>query len=201
MLRSFILLPLLAFVISGCITSESGGPSEPNESVPSSASDAGLAALLSGSLNPETCEGVLGRPPPTHTLELQALTDTAQATEPSLESMCAAVYETSVPAEPFLTVALIKFNADGPAVARYDLLREVFVTEGIPISEVTSADERTADWFSALIDRDGIGRTTVVQLNSWVLTVSYGPTTEDSLWTADDLQLIGESIIGRAQER
>jgi hypothetical protein len=75
----------------------------------------------------------------------------------------------------------------------------VFVTQGIPISEVTSADERTADWFSALMDSDGIGRTTVIQLNSWVLTVSNGPTTEDALWTTDDLQFIGESIIARAR--
>jgi hypothetical protein len=51
--------------------------------------DIGLAEFFA-SIS-ETCEGVLGSPPPTHTLELQALTDTAQENEQSLESMCAAV--------------------------------------------------------------------------------------------------------------
>ena len=200
MLRYRLVLPLLAFVASACITSESGQPPEPDISVPLSASEAGLAALSSESLNPETCQGVLGSPPGTHTLELQALTDTAQAGVQEIDSMCAAVYETPVPGDPFLTVALIKFKTDGPAIDHYELLKEVFVTQGQPISEVNSADDRLLDRFSALLDRDGIGRTTVLRQNSWILTVSVGPTTADSLWTSDDVQLIGESIIGRAQE-
>ncbi len=199
MLRYLLLLPLLAIAVSACITSESGEPSEPDVSVPLSASEAGLAALSNEDLDPETCEGVLGSPPSTHRLELQALTETAQG-GPGIDSMCAAVYETSNPGEPFLTVALMKFNSDGAAIARYELLREVFVTQGQPISEVNSADGGLLDRFSALIDSEGIGRMTVLRQSTWVLTVSIGPTTATSLWTTDDVQLIGESIIGRAQE-
>ena len=114
--------------------------------------------------------------------------------------MCSAIFDTSTPGDPFLAVALIKFNTDAPAIARYDLLKNVFVTQSVPISEVNSADEATLDRFSGLLDRDGIGRTNVFRQNNWVLTVSNGPTTADSLWTLDDLQIIGESIIGRAQK-
>ena len=188
-----------AFVFSACATSDSGEAPEPVVSGQGSASAAGLAALSTGSIDPVTCAGVLGSPPVTHTLELQSLTDTGQAGSPQVDSMCAAVYETSSPGDPFLTVALINFDSGGAAAAHYDLLKGAFVAQGIAISEVNSADEGLMDSVSALIDTDGIGRTTVFRGESWVLTVSVGPTTEDSLWTTADLQVIGESILGRAQ--
>ena len=75
----------------------------------------------------------------------------------------------------------------------------MFVAEGVPLSEVNSADDNALDWVSALIDRDGIGRTTVLRQENWVMTVSVGPTTTDSPWTTTDIQAIGESIIDRAQ--
>ena len=197
--RRLYLLLLLALVVSACGTSESGEAPDPVSSGPDPTSAAGAAALSSDPIDPLTCQGVLGRPPDTHTLELQSLTDSGQAGSEQIESMCAAVYETSVPGDPFLTVALIEFDSDGPAADHYDLLKNVFVAEGIPLSEDDSADTGPLDWVSALIDRDGIGRTTVMRQRSWVMTVSVGPTTADSPWTSTDMRTIGESIINRAQ--
>ena len=113
--------------------------------------------------------------------------------------MCAAVYETSNPGDPFLSIALIRFDSDDAAEARYELLKDAFVAQGVAISEVDNAAEGLVDRVSALIDRDGIGRMTILRQKSWVLSASVGPTTDDSLWTTVDIQLIGESIIGRAQ--
>ena len=197
--RSLSLMLLLAFVISACATSASGDPPEPVLSGRDSASAAGLAALSTETIDPATCEGVLGSPPSTHTLELQSLTGSGQGGSDRIDAMCAAVYETSNPADPFLTVALIMFDSDGPAVAHYDLLRGAFITQGFAISEVNSAGEGLLDRVSALIDNDGIGRTSVLHQKNWVLTISVGPTMVDSLWTNADIDVIGESIIGRAQ--
>lgn len=199
MFRYLVLLGSLAFLFSACATSESGAAPSPIVSIQPSASDAGMAAMSNETINPETCEGVLGAPPSTHTLELQSLTETVQDEVQQISTMCAAVYETSRPGDPFLTVALIKFDSDGPAVARYDLIKDAFVALDHPISEINSSDDGSLDRFSALIDMEGIGRTTVLRQNSWVLTVSIGPTTADSLWTTDDVQLIGESVLARAQ--
>ena len=194
------LTPLLSFfvLISACATSSGEAP-DPVVSGPGPMSAAGAAALSSDPIDPETCQGVLGQPPGTHTLELQSLTDSGQAGSDRIDSMCAAIYKTPTPGDPFLTVALIEFDADGPAAAHYDLLKDVFVAEGVPLSEVNSADDNALDWVSALIDRDGIGRTTVLRQENWVMTVSVGQTTTDSPWTTTDIQAIGESIIDRAQ--
>jgi len=199
--RRLVLVPLLVLVISSCaITGTSGEAPDPVSSGLGPTSAAGAAALSTGSIDPATCEGVLGPPPQTHTLELQSLTDSGQGGSPRIDSMCAAVYQTSNPGDPFLTVALMRFDGDGPAVAHYDLLKAVFAAEGIALSEVDSTDEGVLDWVSALIDSDGIGRTTVMRQTRWVMTISVGPTTDDSLWTATDVQVIGESIIARAQK-
>lgn len=199
MFRFLILLPVLAFAISACITSSSGEAPKPNVSVPLATSAAGASALATGSVDPETCEGVLGSPPATHTLELRSLTQSAQQESQQIEAMCSAVYETSNPGDPFLTIALIKFDSDTPSIERYDLIKSAFTTFGNPISEVNNADDGALDHFSALIDSDGIGRTTVLRQKNWVMTSSNGPTTADSLWTTDDLLVIGESILERAQ--
>jgi hypothetical protein len=129
---------------------------------------------------------------------LQSLTETASTGDVAVDSMCAAVYQTSTPGDPFLTVALINFDGDRSAVARYDLLKTAFVAEGGSLSEVESADEASLDRFSMLIDRDGIGRTTVFRKTTWVATVSAGPTTSDSPWSARDIEVIGQSILNRA---
>ena len=70
--------------------------------------------------------------------------------------MCSAVFQTSNPGEPFLAVALLKFDSDTPAIAHYELLKDAFVALNHPISEVNSADDGLLDRFSALIDK---GRT------------------------------------------
>ena len=197
--RGLFLMPIVALVMSACVTSSGQAPG-PVVSGPGSVSAAGAAALSTDLIDPATCEGALGLPPETHTLELQSLTDSGQAGSQRIDSMCAAVYDTSTPGDPFLTVALINFDSDEPATAHYDLLKEFFVAEGIPLSEVDSTDEGVLDWVSGLIDRDGIGRTTVMRQKNWVLTISVGPTIEASLWTSTDIQAIGESIINRAQK-
>lgn len=200
MFRLIVLLPVFILTAAACATSSSGEAPTAVVSVPLTTSAAGAAALVSGPLNPETCEGVLGSPPSTHTLGLQSLTGIAQQESSQINAMCSAVYETSNPGDPFLTIALIKFDSDTPSIERYDLLKSTFVTIGHPISEINNADADHIDRFSALIDRDGIGRTTVLRQNNWALTVSVGPTTQDSLWTSDDLQVIGESILERVRQ-
>jgi hypothetical protein len=197
--RSLYPLLLLTIVVSACGTSESGEAPDPVSSGPDPTSAAGAAALSSDPIDPLTCHGVLGRPPETHTLALQSLTDSGKAGNEQIDSMCAAGYETSVPGDPFLTVALIEFDSDGPAADHYELLKSSFVAEGITVSEVDSADDGPLDWVSALIERDGIGRITVMRQMNWVMSVSVGPTATDSPWTSTDMRTIGESIINRAQ--
>jgi hypothetical protein len=192
------MLLVLLLVISACGGSSGGSP-DPGSSGPDPTSAAGAAALSSGPIDPETCHGVLGPPPDTHTLELQSLTDAGQGGSEPIDVMCAAVYETSIPGDPFLTVALIRFDADESAAAHFDLLKGVFVAEGVPLSEADRPDEEQVDWVSALMDRDGIGRTTVLRQGNWVMTVSVGPSTSASPWTIEDIQAIGESIIERVQ--
>ena len=114
--------------------------------------------------------------------------------------MCSAVYETSDPSDPFLALALMKFDVDATAIERYEFYKRVYVTDSYAISEVNNADEALLDHFSALIDGEGIGRTNALRHKNWLLTITNGPTVTDSPWTTDDLQLIGESILRRAQE-
>lgn len=197
--RRLSMLFALFLAISAC-GGGPGGASDPGSSGPDPTSAAGAAALSSGPIDPETCQGVLGPPPVTHSVELQALTDSGQGGSESIDAMCAAIYRTPNPGDPFLTVALIKFDADGPAAAHFDLLKEVFAADGVPLSQGDAPAEGRLDWVSALMDRDGIGRTTVLHQRNWVMTISVGPTTTDSPWTTADIQAIGESIIGRAQQ-
>ena len=170
-------------------------------SVPLTPSAAGLAAMSNGSPDPVSCEGVLGTPPTSHRLELQALTETVQDGAPQIVTMCVAVYQTSTVGDPFLTVALINFDSASLAVVRYEMLKDVYVSQKkqYPFSEINSADDGLLDEFSALMDNEGIGRTTVLRQNNWVLTISNGPIIAGSPWTTDDLRIIGGSIIRRAQ--
>ena len=189
---------LVVMVAAACVSSSGDAP-DPVVSGGGSTTAAGEAALSSEPLDPLTCQGVLASPSGTLSLELQSLTETAQAGDQLIDTMCAAVYETSTPGDPFLAVALINFDGDRSAVAHYDLLKAAFVSEGSVLSEVDSADEASLDRFSTLIDRDGIGRTTVLRKTTWVVTISVGPTTTDSPWTATDIEVIGQSILNRAR--
>lgn len=193
---------ILTFVIVaavGCTLTKSGEAVEPVSSVPLSPSAAGISAMSDGLLDPVSCEGVLGTPPTSHTLELQALTETVQDSAQQINTMCAAGYKSSIPDGPFLVVTLIEFDSVAPAIVRYDMLKNVYSSQDYPISELNNADDSLLDWFSALMDNEGIGRTTVLRLNNWVLTISNGPIIAGSPWTTDDLRIVGESIIRRAQ--
>lgn len=193
------LMTFLVVAVVGCTITGTGEAPSPVSSIPLTASDAGLAATSDGPLDPVSCEGVLASPPATHTLELQALTETGQGGSEQIDTMCAAVYQASTPGDPFIAVALIAFDSSAPAVVRYDMLRDVYSSGSYPVSEINNADDGLLDEFSALMDSDGIGRTTVIRHNSWILTISSGPTVAESPWTADDLRIIGRSIIARAQ--
>ncbi len=198
MFRFLAPLAFVALLVTACIDL-SGEGSEPNTSGSLDTTEAGRAALLTGPLNPETCEEVLADPPSSYTLQLQALTASAQGGSPRLETMCAAIFQTSAADGSFLTMALIRFDSLDPAIARYNLLKAALIALDHPISEIDNANDDLLDWFAARIDSDGIGQTTVLRLNNWVLSISIGPTIAESTWNTDDLLLIGESIIRRAQ--
>jgi hypothetical protein len=195
-----VVLGLLLIGASGCV-STSGDAPDPIRSGGGFTTAAGGAAVSNEPIDSSTCEGVLAGPPDTHSLKLQSLTDSGQANSPGIDTMCAALYQTSAPGDPFLTVALINFEADRFAAAHYDLLKGAFVAQGITLSEVDSLDESSLDQFSALIDREGIGRTTVFRKTTWVVTLSIGPTTSASPWTARDIEAIGQSILTRTGRR
>jgi hypothetical protein len=188
---------LVTIVATACVSSSGDAP-DPVVSGGGSTSAAGEAALSSEPLDSLTCQGALANPSGNLSLQLQSLTETAHAGDEKVNTMCAAVYDTSTPGDPFLAVALINFDEDLSAVAHYDLLKAAFVAEGSGLSEVDSADDASLDRFSALIDSDGIGRTTVLRKTTWVVTISSGPTISDSPWTATDLEVIGQSILNRA---
>jgi hypothetical protein len=192
-----VVLGLLLFGASGCVTTSGEAP-DPTQSGGGFTTAAGDAALSSEPIDPLTCQGVLASPTGTHSLKLQSLTESVQADSQGVDTMCAAMYQTSTPGGPFLTVALINFDADRSAAAHYDLLKGAFAAQGIAISEVNSASEGSLDRFSALIDKQGIGRTTGFRKTTWVATVSVGPTTDASPWTARDIEVIGQSILTRA---
>ncbi len=196
------LLQMLVFVllVSACgIASESGEAPEPVLSVALATSEAGVAALSSASIDPDTCEGVLGNAVGAHSRKTRSFTSTVQSSDQQIEAMCSATYETQKPGDPFLTAALIKFDSDEPAIARYEMIKEGWVINDMPISEINNADEALLDRVSVLIDSDGMGRIVALRKKNWLLTISIGPTTDVSPWTAGDTQMIGESIMGRVQ--
>ncbi len=126
MFRFLAPLAFVALLVTACIDL-SGEGSEPNTSGSLDTTEAGRAALLTGPLNPETCEEVLADPPSSYTLQLQALTASAQGGSPRLETMCAAIFQTSAADGSFLTMALIRFDSLDPAIARYNLLKAALI--------------------------------------------------------------------------
>jgi hypothetical protein len=187
----------MVLVTSACITSTGDAP-DPVISGVGAPTASGDAALSSEPINPLTCEGVLAAPVDTHSLELQALTESGQAGGQEVDAMCSAVYEPSTSGDPFLAVALIDFTADRSAATHYDLLKAAFAADDSVLSEVDSADGDSMDQFSAFVDRDGIGQTTVLRKTDCVVTISVGPTIDASPWTATDIAAVGESILNRA---
>jgi hypothetical protein len=194
------LLPLLFIVlISGActISSESGQAPEPELSHELEITDAVGAALTAVAVNADTCEGVLADNPPEFTLATQSHTSAAVKDAQQVELTCTATYETSTPGGPFMSVGLIKFESDESAVERYEMIKDSFVINSLPISELNNADESLMDHVSVLINGDGMGRIIAVRQNSRLLTVSIGPTMEVVPWTASDIEVIGKSIMKR----
>jgi hypothetical protein len=198
MSRILILLAIIALVAVACTaTSESGEASEPVVSGVPDTTAAGAAALTTGSVDADTCEGVLGAPPDGGTLKTRSFTDTIKDSGQSIKVMCNADFESSTPGDPFLSTTLIEFDTDEPAVDRYEMIKDGFVVNSMPISEVNSADENLVDQLSILIDSDGVGRIVVLRQNNRVLTITIGPSMEAVPWTAADITMIGESIMER----
>jgi hypothetical protein len=198
MSRTVFVLLILALVASACtVTSKSGEASEPVRSNELTSTDAGNIALTTAEIDATTCSGVLGAAPEGLVLNTESLTSTAVSEAQQIELTCAASYESSIPGDPFMTATLTKFESDGPAIERYEMIKEGFVTNNHPISELNSADENLTDQVSALIDGDGVGRTIVLRKKSKLVTVSIGPTMAAVPWTAADIEIIGKSILER----
>lgn len=197
-MRSILLLAFTLLLVSACaVASESGEAPDPVSSNVAPTSEAGAAAISAAVIDPRSCSGVLGPAIGTHSLETESFTETVQTSEQHIEAMCSASYETTVPGDPFLTVALIKFDSIEPAIDRYEMIKEGFVVNDLPISEVNSSDPGALDQLSALIDSDGMGRITVFRKQNWAISISVGPTTDVAPWTTGDLEMIGKSILER----
>jgi len=194
------LLPLLfiAMISGACaISSESGQAPEPELSHELEITDAVGAALAAVPVNADTCEGVLADNPPEFTLATQSDTSAAVKEAQQVELSCTATYESSTPNGPFMSVGLIKFESDESAVEKYETIKDGFVINSLPISELNNADESLMDHVSVLINGDGMGRIIAVRQNSRLLTVSIGPTMDVVPWTASDIEVIGKSIMKR----
>jgi len=198
--RLLISIISLGILITACgVASESGGASEPVVSAANPTSEAGAIAASSDVINPETCEGVLGEPPVQYRLDTNPLTDVATQSEQQIESMCSALFDSGAPGGTFLAVTLFQFSSDGPAVDQYELIKSGFVEGGVPFSELNNADEGLTDRVSALIDSGGMGRITAMRQNHWVVTVSFGPSTEFAPWLVGDLEMIGLGVLERVR--
>jgi hypothetical protein len=197
------LLPLLfiALISAACTaSSESGQASEPELSIELEMTGAGNAALTTFAVDADTCEGVLADNHPEFSLSTRSHTSAAVKEAQKVELNCTASYETSTPGGPFMSVGLIKFETDRAAIDRYEMIKEGFVINSLPISELNNSDESLMDHVSVLIDSDGMGRIISVRQNSRLLTVSIGPTMDAVPWTAADIGIIGKSIMKRWSE-
>ena len=190
----------MAFAAMACgVSSESDEVSEPVVSPAIATTESGSNAVSAAEIDADTCDGVLAPVTGRLSLETQPLTDTVKEAQPQIESMCSALYETGEVGGEFLTIALIGFDSDDSAVSHYEMMKDVFVVSGVPISEVNNADERLTDQVSALMDSDGIGRTTVLRRQGWVMSVSVGPTMADSPWVVGDMEMIGRGVLDRVK--
>jgi hypothetical protein len=198
--RILIVLPLAVIAFASCVVSSSGEAPSPVVSILYTPSSAGIAAMSGDPVDPRSCSGVLAESPETHVLDLEPLSGSGQGGG-GLETMCSAVYTSRKMDDTFLAIALMSFDSNEHAADHYELLKNVYVTEEHPFSELNSVDDAQVDRLTARSDRDGIGQTTIFRQKDWVLTISNGPTIAESPWTGDDLHLIGESIIARAQQK
>ena len=79
MSRYLLLFPVLALVITACtISSKSGEAPEPVLSGALTTSEAGIAALSTAAIDPDSCSGVLGAAQGVHSLQAQSFTSTVR---------------------------------------------------------------------------------------------------------------------------
>ncbi len=177
---------------AGCVIStDTGGPSDPVSSVPITNSPEGLAAVGAGFVDADTCAGVLGTAPSDQALEVRSLTSTVAVPGRDIDAMCSASFESSIPGDHFLTTTVILFSSDQAAIDRYEMIKDGFVIQNLPIYELNNASSDLIDQVGALINRDGMGRVATLRKKSWVVTVSAGPSTDAMPWLLGDLESIG----------
>jgi len=200
MFRSIGLMLFVAIAVSACGgTSESGEASEPVVSAVNPTTEAGSSAISTSSIDTLTCDGVLSPITGDLGLNTQAITHSAQASQPEIVSMCSTMYDTGIAGREFLAVALIEFDSDDSAIAHYELMKAAFVESGAAISELNNAAENLIDQVSGLIERDGVGRSIVMRQRTWVVSVTVGPTTAESPWVVGDMEMIGRGVLGRVE--
>ncbi len=194
-LGSLMALAMLAMVIVAC--GSSGEASEPIQIPANPTSVSGSSAISTEVIDPSSCAGVLTEIEGDLSLFRDSLTDSVRTSQPQIESMCSAMYDTSLPGREFLAVVLIQFDTDDSAVDHYELIKNAYIESEDAISEINNSDERLIDQLSILIDSDGIGRTMVMRQMEWIVTVSVGPTMAESPWNVGDIELIGTSVLER----
>jgi hypothetical protein len=194
------LLSLVAIALMACgVSSESGGASEPVQEPANPTTEAGSSAISSAVLDAETCDGVLSPITGDLSLATESLTEIAITSQPQLISMCSAMYDTGLPDREFLVVALMEFKSDDSAIEHYDLMKAAYTETGAGMSELNNADESLIDQMSALIDDEGVGRTTILRQKAWLVSITVGPTMAQSLWNVGDIEAIGRSVLERAK--
>jgi hypothetical protein len=190
-----MMLVVLTSVIVAC--GSSGEASAPIQIPVNPTTVSGSSAILTEVIDPSSCAGVLAEIEGDLSLFRDSLTDSVQTSQPQIESMCSAMYDTTFPGREFLAVVLIQFDTDDSAVDHYELIKNAYIESEDAISEINNSDERLIDQLSILIDSDGIGRTTVMRQMEWIVTVSVGPTMAESPWNVGDIELIGTSVLER----
>ncbi len=139
-----------------------------------------------------TCEGVLGIPPHTFTLDSSTLTDSAKGGNPQISSFCTAGYQSVDARGPFLTVAVLTFANDAAAKAHYDLAVSDLANSGYPHTE-TESEARNRIIIEA--DDAGIGNMVLLRLSNGVVSIHNGPTAEAaSRWSIDAMLATANDI-------
>jgi hypothetical protein len=194
----FVVFMAIAVVaMAACVSSSSGGGSEPVQFPSNATSEAGSSAVSAALVDADNCSGVLTPVKGDLKLFTDSLTSTVNKSEPQIESMCSALYDTGESGREFLAVVLIHLESDDAADDHYELMKGAYAETGAAISELNNADEDLVDMLSALMDSNGVGRTTVMRQGEWLVTVTAGPSMAESLWNAGDMEMIGRGVLKR----
>lgn len=193
-----LVLTFAAILSAAC--GSSGEASEPIQIPANPTTEAGSSAISAAVIDADNCAGVLSPIEGDLTLYRDSLTSTVSTSQPQIETMCSATYDTGLVDREFLAVVLIQFDSDDSAVDHYELMKVAYTEADGGVSEVNNADENLTDTLSSLVDQNGIGRTTVMRQREWLVTVTAGPTMAQSLWNVGDIESIGRSVLDRAQQ-